>query len=67
MFIKKALFTRWELYHSTASVDQHFLVLEELKERGIDYKTKGLNFGGGYGGGAGFSTVYHVYVRKNEV
>ncbi|MGO1059182.1 hypothetical protein ACTL32_08655 [Planococcus sp. FY231025] len=60
------LFTKWELYHTTASVDQHFSMLEELRNHGIDFKTKGLNLGGGYGGGSGFSTVYHIYIRKEE-
>ncbi|MFP3321675.1 hypothetical protein R0K05_01150 [Planococcus sp. SIMBA_160] len=63
-FIKRVLFTRWVLYHTTASVDQHFSVLEELRSREIDFKTKGLNFGGGYGGSSGFSTVYHIYTKK---
>lgn len=63
-FLKKILFTRWELFHTTASVDQHFAMLEELRNSGVDFKTKGLNFGGGYGGGSGFSTVYHIYTKK---
>lgn len=65
-FIKRILFTRWQLYHTTANVEQHFSMLEELRNRGIDFKTKGLNFGGGYGGASGFSTVYHIYIRKDE-
>lgn len=65
-FIKRILFTRWQLHHTTASVEQHFSMLEELRNRGIDFKTKGLNFGGGYGGASGFSTVYHIYIRKDE-
>lgn len=63
-FLKKIFFTRWELFHTTASVDQHFSMLEELRSRGIEFKTKGLNFGGGYGGASGYSTVYHIYTKK---
>ncbi|MFP3355801.1 hypothetical protein [Planococcus citreus] len=65
-FLKRVLFTRWELYNTTANLDQHFSMLEELRSSGIDFKTKGLNFGGGYGGGSGFSTVYHIYIRKTK-
>jgi hypothetical protein len=39
-------------------------MLEELRKSGSDFKTKGLNFGGGYGGGSGFSTVYHIYTKR---
>jgi hypothetical protein len=58
--------TRWELFHTTPSVDRHFEMLEKLKSSGIDYKTKGLNFGGGYGGASGYSTIYHIYIRKEK-
>lgn len=62
--LKKLMTAKWELFHSTPSVDQHFEMLEKLRVMGIDYKTKGLNFGGGYGGGSGFSTIYHIYTRQ---
>lgn len=65
--LKRFLSNRWELVYTTANVDQHFAMLEKLRSQGIDFKTKGLNFGGGYGGGSGFSTVYHIYTRKAQV
>lgn len=64
--LKRVLPIRWELFHTTASVDQHFATLEKLRSSGIDFKTKGLNFGGGYGGAGGYSTVYHIYIRRGE-
>lgn len=63
-FVFTNWFSKWELYHTTANVDQHFSMLEELRNRRIDFKTKALNFGGGYGGGSGFSTVYHIYTKR---
>ncbi|MDQ0427240.1 hypothetical protein QOZ98_000065 [Planomicrobium stackebrandtii] len=63
-FLKRVFLERWELVHTTTSLDQHFAMLEKLRSNGIDYKTKGLNFGGGYGGASGYSTVYHIYTRK---
>lgn len=63
-FLKSVFITKWQLYQTTVSVDQHFSMLEELRSKGIEFKTKGLNFGGGYGGGSGYSTIYHIYTRK---
>lgn len=63
-FFKKIFFTRWELYHTTASVDQYFSMLEELRTKRMEFKTKGLNFRGGYGGTSEYSTVYHIYTKK---
>lgn len=62
----KNLFDKWELVYTSTNVDKHFEMVEKLRTSGVDYKTKGLNFGGGYGGAGGFNTIYHIYVRKGE-
>ncbi|AQQ53274.1 hypothetical protein [Planococcus lenghuensis] len=64
--LKKFSLFRWELFHTTPSVDEHFAMLEKLRNDGVEFKTKGLNFGGGYGGAGGFDTVYHIYTRKGD-
>lgn len=61
----KSLFVRWELVYSSPDASKHFEKLGRLDNKGIKYKTKTINFGGGYGGGGGFSSIYHIYVPKN--
>lgn len=63
--VVKTLWKRWELVYSTPNVSKHFAMLQRLDNQGLKYKTKTISFGGGFGGGEGFSSVYHIYVPKD--
>lgn len=65
-FIKN-LFGGWERLYSTPNAEKHFPALEKLSNNGIKYKTKVISFGGGYGGGEGFNSVYDIYVPKSSL
>lgn len=65
-FIKK-LFVGWEMAYSTPNAEKHFTTLQKLSDNAIKYKTKVISFGGGYGGGEGFNSIYHIYVPKSAV
>jgi len=65
--IIKSLFVRWELVSSSQDATKHFEKLGRLDNNGIKYKTKTISSGGGYGGGDGFNSIYHIYVPNNEI
>lgn len=65
--VVKSIFMKWELVYSTPNVSRHFAILQRLDKKGIKYKTKTISFGGGFGGGEGFNSVYHIYVPKHAV
>ena len=63
----KGLFVKWELVYSTQDATKHFTMLGRLDNNGIKYKTKTISLGGGYGGGEGFNSIYHIYVHKDTL
>jgi hypothetical protein len=63
----KSLLVRWELVYSSQEASTHFEKLGRLDNKGIKYKTKTISFGGGYGGGEGFNSIFHIYVPKSAI
>jgi len=63
----KSLFVKWEMVYSTQDATKHFTMLGRLDNKGIKYKTKTISFGGGYGGGEGFSASYQIFVLRDTI